>query len=90
MWVGAVAGFFVRLRLAGAEYDSRNDSVVPAVDKDASVTQLVGFRTAYRALRHCEFSYGHGWSFLFSWWGGCPTNFGFCHTNFMACHTIIL
>ena len=32
----------------------------------------------------------HGWSFLFSWWGGCPTNFGFCHTNFMACHTIIL
>ena len=28
-----------------------------------------------------------GWSFLFSWWGGYPTNFGFCHTNFMACHT---
>ena len=26
-------------------------------------------------------------SFLFSWWGSCPTNFGFCHTNFMACYT---
>ena len=23
----------------------------------------------------------HGWSFLFSWWGGCPTNFVLCHTN---------
>ena len=58
MWVGAVAGFFVRPRLDGAEYDSRNDSVVPRVDKDASVTQLVGFRVAYQALRHSEFSYG--------------------------------
>ena len=29
----------------------------------------------------------HGWSFLFSWWGDFPTNFGFCHTNFTACHT---
>ena len=28
----------------------------------------------------------HGWSFLYSWWGGCPTNFVFCHTNCMACH----
>ena len=28
----------------------------------------------------------HGLSFLFSWWGGCPTNFGFCHTNFIAFH----
>ena len=29
----------------------------------------------------------HGWSFLYSWWGGRPTNFVFCHTNCMACHT---
>ena len=29
----------------------------------------------------------HGWSFLYSWWGGCPTNFVFCHTNCMACQT---
>ena len=36
----------------------------------------------------CIYGDHHGWSFLFSWWGGCPTNFGFRHTNFMACHTI--
>ena len=29
----------------------------------------------------------HGWSFLYSWWGGCPTKFVFCHTNCMARHT---
>ena len=27
----------------------------------------------------------HGGSFLFSWWGGCPTNFDLCHTDFIAC-----
>ena len=31
-------------------------------------------------------TYAHGWSFLYSWWGGCPTNFVFCHTNCMDCH----
>ena len=47
-----------------------------------------GGGNSYKVLRSS--SRDHGWSFLFSWWGGCPTNFGFCHTNFMACHTIIL
>ena len=29
----------------------------------------------------------HGRSFLYSWWGDCPTNFQFCPTNFVLCPT---
>ena len=35
----------------------------------------------------CKLLRKHGRSFLYSWWGGCPTNFEVRPTNFVLCHT---
>ena len=47
---------------------------------------IVSFKNVLRLMFY-QYGYMHGRSFLYSWWGGCPTNFGLCPTNFWHCHT---
>ena len=49
--------------------------------------QSIPYHIAIRKSKSIPTTHSHGRSFLYSWWGDCPTNFQVCPTNFVLCPT---
>ena len=48
--------------------------MIHQVEESTNLRKSIVERLVLLEMRS-KFHWPHGWSFLYSWWGGCPTSF---------------